>query len=52
MYVSQENRAVMANSSVWAKFVAMLKVLAEYTNDYLGGHKHIKKPYLKREKQK
>ncbi|MDE6250620.1 MAG: hypothetical protein K2M34_03230 [Alphaproteobacteria bacterium] len=49
MSVIQENRAIMANSSIWVRFVALLKAFGEYTNDYLSGNKH---KYLKREKQK
>ncbi len=52
MLVNQDNRAVVANSSVWVRFVAVLKAVAEYANDYLGGDKHITNPYLNRDKQK
>ena len=52
MSINQGNRAIIANSSVWVRFVAMLKAVAEYTNDYLAGNKHKGNPYLNRDKQK
>lgn len=52
MSVNQNNRAIAANSSRWAKFVAFMKEFFEYANDYFGGRKRTINTHLNQDNQK
>ena len=52
MAVNKNNRMLATNSSLWAEFVAIVKVIIDFTGDYLSGQKYRTLNEQKQNKQK